>query len=33
MEGASIILGNNFRSKGRWSFDLNSENWIVETER
>lgn len=33
MEGASIILGNNVISKGRWSFDLNSENWTVEAER
>ncbi len=32
MEGASIILGNNVISKGKWSFDLNSGNWTVEAE-
>lgn len=32
MDGASIILGNNVISNGKWSFDLSSEIWTVTGE-
>jgi len=30
MEGAPIILGNNVITKGKWSFDLEKNQWALE---